>query len=120
MGLTLIHLQAGGAEGLPRPVGGDAGVGAGVLGAHVHEDEAVLPARARDLVALGVGLDPHHVLHGLLLQPGHHGNGGAWRRSASEALGRCFVGKLPHLLYVLALNVQTYCMLYVLAFKNST
>lgn len=40
--LTIIDLEVGRADGLSRSIGGNAGVGAGVLCAHVHQDEAVL------------------------------------------------------------------------------
>ena len=78
--LTFLHLQMSGGDGLAGPVGGDAGVAAGVLWAHIHEDEAVLAPGAGHLEALGVRLDLQHVLDRLLLQPAHQGSRGTWRR----------------------------------------
>lgn len=86
VGLTVINPEVGGADGLPRSICGNAGVGARVLGAHVHQDEAVLASRARDFVSLGVGLDPQDVFHRFLLQPRDHRRGGAWRSHENMTL----------------------------------
>lgn len=40
--LTFINLEVGSADGLSCPICGNAGVGASVFCAHVHQDEAVL------------------------------------------------------------------------------
>lgn len=49
--LTARDVQAGGAEGLARGIGGNAGVGALVLSAHVQQDQTVLLGRAGHRVA---------------------------------------------------------------------
>lgn len=73
--LTILHLKVGSADGLAGPVGGYAGVGAGVLRTRIHEDEAVFAPRPGHLKALSVWLDPQHVLSRFLFQPRHHGGG---------------------------------------------
>ena len=69
--LTARDVQACGAEGLAGGVGGDAGVGALVLSAHVQEDQAVLLGRAGHCVAWRVAADPQHTLLRFLSQPVH-------------------------------------------------
>lgn len=67
-------MQACRTEGLASSIGGDAGIGALVLSAHIQQDQAVLLGRAGHCVTRSVAVDPQHTLLGLFSQPMH-----SWR-----------------------------------------
>lgn len=74
----MVHVQAGGVDRLAGAVAGDAGVAAAVLLPDIHQDEAVLGARAGDLVSGRVCFNPQQILQRFFLQPVHTGSRGAY------------------------------------------
>lgn len=71
---TLVHVQAGGDDGLASAVAGDAGVGAAVILPNIHQDQAVLETRAGELISRRVSFNPQNILREFFLQPVHAGS----------------------------------------------
>lgn len=77
-GQTFVYIQTGSVDTLAGAVAGDAGVSAAVLLHYIHQDEAVLEARAGDLVSRRVCFNPQNILQCFFLHPVHRGSRGTW------------------------------------------
>lgn len=90
---TLVHVQAGGDDGLASAVAGDAGVGAAVILPNIHQDQAVLETRAGELVSRRVSFNPQNILREFFLQPVHAGS----RRACGDLKKKPFIFIQEHL-----------------------